>query len=323
MPIISVIVPVYNTEKYLRRCVDSILCQKFTDFVLILVDDGRQDGSGMICDDYALQDSRVQVIHQKNQGVSSARNNGVSASKGKYISFIDSDDWVAPEYLSRMWGSIERYKGDICTAQILRVNNNVVVHPTVSEQIMVLSGPKALQYLGLENTERFRSVCSKLLRRELALRFPLPPMRKWSEDTAVVYKWLHYSNIVVIMNDKEYFYFENADGITNDNDPKARLGEIETLEEQLSFFDSNNYTRVYEKFMKSYLWNLCWQFRSAPREEKEFKQEIRQKLRHAVKESKAKCFLENRDYLESYEVLYPRTMWLYWTFFAIIKKLSS
>ncbi len=98
-PKISVIIPVYNAEKYLRRCVDSILAQIFTDFELLLIDDGSKDKSGEICDEYAKKDNRVKVFHKENGGVSSARNLGLDNARGEWIGFIDSDDMVKPEYL--------------------------------------------------------------------------------------------------------------------------------------------------------------------------------------------------------------------------------
>lgn len=97
-PKISVIVPVYNVEKYLRKCVDSILSQTFTDFELLLIDDGSKDHSGEICDEYALQDDRVKVFHKENGGVSSARNLGIDVAKGEWITFVDADDWVSEKY---------------------------------------------------------------------------------------------------------------------------------------------------------------------------------------------------------------------------------
>ena len=97
MPEISIIVPVYNVEKYLTRCIDSILTQTFTNFELILVDDGSTDKSGVICDSYEKKDKRVKVIHKKNQGVSEARNTGLNFAKGKKISFVDSDDYIYKE----------------------------------------------------------------------------------------------------------------------------------------------------------------------------------------------------------------------------------
>ena len=99
-PTISIIVPVYNSEKYLDACIDSILSQSFRDFELILVDDGSKDSSAQICDEYASQDTRVRVIHKANGGVSAARNDGLDIAKGEYITFIDSDDWVERESLS-------------------------------------------------------------------------------------------------------------------------------------------------------------------------------------------------------------------------------
>ena len=98
MPVISIIVPVYNAEKYLHRCIDSILSQTFTDFELLLIDDGSTDSSSIICDDYLREDSRVRVFHKKNGGVSSARNMGLDNAKGKWITFVDSDDFISSNF---------------------------------------------------------------------------------------------------------------------------------------------------------------------------------------------------------------------------------
>ncbi len=103
-PKISVIVPVYNVERYLPRCIDSILAQTFTDFELLLIDDGSKDSSGEICDEYASKDSRVRVFHKENGGVSSARNLGLDNARGEWIAFCDSDDWVKPEFLGTFIG---------------------------------------------------------------------------------------------------------------------------------------------------------------------------------------------------------------------------
>ncbi|MGN1194229.1 MAG: glycosyltransferase family 2 protein, partial [Acutalibacteraceae bacterium] len=108
MPEISVIVPVYNAQMYLERCIKSILGQSFTDFELILVDDGSKDSSPLLCDEAAKKDSRVRVIHKKNGGVSSARNCAIDASKGKYLIFCDSDDYVEPDWLELMHQAITK-----------------------------------------------------------------------------------------------------------------------------------------------------------------------------------------------------------------------
>lgn len=113
MPEISIIVPVYKVEKYLHRCADSILAQTFTDFELILVDDGSPDNCGAICDEYAAKDNRVRVIHKANGGVSSARNVGLDAAIGKYIMFCDSDDWTEPFWVEELYKTAEEHP-DMC-----------------------------------------------------------------------------------------------------------------------------------------------------------------------------------------------------------------
>ena len=110
---ISIIVPLYNVEKYLRRCVDSILVQTFQDFELILVDDGSTDASGRICDEYAGRYDRISVIHKGNEGVSEARNRGIDESRGEYLVFIDSDDYVDRQYLEVLYWLIKKYRADL------------------------------------------------------------------------------------------------------------------------------------------------------------------------------------------------------------------
>lgn len=108
---ISVIVPVYNADKYLVRCVESILHQSFADFELLLIDDGSSDGSSSICDDYAARDSRIRIFHQANAGVSAARNLGLEKMRGRYLAFVDADDYVSPHYLQDLYGSLCPDKG--------------------------------------------------------------------------------------------------------------------------------------------------------------------------------------------------------------------
>lgn len=109
---ISIIVPVYKVEPYLRKCVDSILAQTFTDFEVILVDDGSPDNSGKICDEYASKDSRVRVIHKKNGGLSSARNAGIDVARGKYLGFVDSDDYIEKDMYELLYDNIVKEQAD-------------------------------------------------------------------------------------------------------------------------------------------------------------------------------------------------------------------
>lgn len=109
IPDVSIIVPIYNVEKYLRRCIDSILSQTFISFELLLIDDGSTDASGAICDEYALMDRRIHVTHQINRGVSAARNVGLDKSVGKYVCFVDSDDWVTSDYLATLMEQVQGF----------------------------------------------------------------------------------------------------------------------------------------------------------------------------------------------------------------------
>ena len=123
---ISIIVPVYNVEKYLSRCLDSILVQTYRDFELILVDDGSTDRSGAICDEYASRDERIKLIRQSNQGLSVARNVGLDAARGDYIGFVDSDDYIHPETYQILLDALLKYDADLSVCGFNYVCENVI-----------------------------------------------------------------------------------------------------------------------------------------------------------------------------------------------------
>ncbi|UOK56378.1 glycosyltransferase [Bacillus sp. OVS6] len=118
MPAISIVVPIYNVEKYLHKCIDSILSQNFTDLEIVLVNDGSTDSCGRICDEYSIKDNRVKVIHKKNGGLSDARNTGIEISTGDFIGFVDSDDWVEPNMYETLYNLCISNSADISTCSI-------------------------------------------------------------------------------------------------------------------------------------------------------------------------------------------------------------
>ena len=120
-PLISLVIPVYNVEKYLDKCMESVLAQTYDNYEVILVDDGSTDNSGKMCDEYAERDSRVTVYHQKNSGVSVARNVGIENAKGEFISFIDSDDWVDESYLEKLVNAQIKYNADLTICEYTNV----------------------------------------------------------------------------------------------------------------------------------------------------------------------------------------------------------
>lgn len=133
-PVISVIVPVYKAENYLHRCVDSLLAQTFTDFEVLLVDDGSPDRSGKICDEYAQKDKRIIVIHQENKGVSAARNTGLSMAKGEWINFVDSDDMLPIDSLYNMSQYLGEYS--VLIGYIKRKKKSNYYRPIKNERIL-------------------------------------------------------------------------------------------------------------------------------------------------------------------------------------------
>ena len=162
---VSVIVPIYHVAPWLRRCLDSILAQTYTEFQLILVDDGSTDSCGAICDEYAAKDHRITVIHKENGGLSSARNAGLEAADGQFISFIDSDDWIHPQFLELMLHFQKAGDYDLVICNHQRVTDTAADTPYNCCHII----PQELNLEGIYRQHRTKSyVWNKLYRRELA-----------------------------------------------------------------------------------------------------------------------------------------------------------
>jgi len=167
MPKISIIVPVYKVEKYLHRCLDSIIAQTFTDWECILIDDGSPDGSGKICDEYAEKDERFKVFHQENQGVSAARNKGLDEARGEYVNFIDSDDWIANSLLEKsiefamnyeivFWGNYNCYEDGDMVAHIPHNVSCSNIEETECEIYHLKNNAECCEYFGYTWNKMFR-----------------------------------------------------------------------------------------------------------------------------------------------------------------------
>lgn len=202
MPKISVIVPVYNTEQYLHRCIDSILAQTFTDFELLLIDDGSKDSSGKICDEYAAKDSRVRVFHKENGGVSSARNLGLDNAQGDWISFVDSDDWIKPNYLECM---ITLSDADLVISSFEIIDNiekwdNHIENRTYHKKELK---EFVSQYI---YTATLCSPWCKLFKKKLVNTLRFNHCISFAEDTIFVFEYLCNTNIVQCIENYGYQY---------------------------------------------------------------------------------------------------------------------
>lgn len=215
MPEISVIVPVYKVEKYLEECLKSILRQTFTDFELILVDDGSPDHSGMICDQYAETDSRIHVIHQKNGGHSAARNAGLDIAQGKYISFIDSDDCVPEWMLQEMHRVIEEYDLDIVKGRHQRFDDVIGEITSYDSNVYLMDTEQAIKnFLNEPYSSDIKinvAVWDGLYKKSMFndIRFPLGLIY---EDGYVTPQVLLKANKMGVYNRIIYFYRRNPNG---------------------------------------------------------------------------------------------------------------
>lgn len=233
--LISVVVPIYNVEKYLKKCIDSILIQTYENIEIILVDDGSLDNCGKICDEYEKDDKRVKVIHKQNGGLSDARNAGINIAKGKYITFIDSDDFVERNSIELLYRNIIEYGKDISIGQIYRFHTEKNMNKKeTKEHIKVYETKEAMEQL-LYNNQYSTSTAGKLFLTNLFENIKFPYGKKY-EDLATVYKLIFNSNGVVVTNQNVYNYFvARPDSIMNEKFTPTRMDALYFTEEILKF----------------------------------------------------------------------------------------
>ena len=219
-PLVSVIVPVYKVERYLPRCIESILRQTYTNFELILVDDGTPDRSGIICDRYAEKDSRIKVIHKENGGVSSARNAGIDAAQGEWITFIDSDDWVSDDYLEVLLKPLENQRYDIVIGKMAWISMRIDSQ-CADPMIITPREMNSRLVLDLVETMEFCGPCLKLFLKDKIeqshLRFPEKIAH--SEDTIFVNGYLKHCDSIYITGKIIYYYNRLNEGSITRRDP--------------------------------------------------------------------------------------------------------
>ncbi|MFA5323011.1 MAG: glycosyltransferase family 2 protein [Smithella sp.] len=207
---ISIIVPVYKTEPYLHRCLDSVVNQTHKNLEIILVDDGSPDNCGKICDEYEVLDPRIKVIHQQNAGLSAARNAALKMASGEYIGFVDSDDWIAADMFEILYGGVAKYEAQIaiCGYYYVNVNN----YREVKEKDTTLYNRKdALHHLILNETFT-NHVWNKLFKKELFEGVYFPPGRTF-EDIATTYKLFEKAEKIVFLNSSKYYYLQRDNSI--------------------------------------------------------------------------------------------------------------
>jgi glycosyltransferase involved in cell wall biosynthesis len=253
--LISVIVPVFNVEKYLDHCILSILNQTYKNLEIILVNDGSTDSCPLMCDQYATYDSRIKVIHKINEGVSSARNVALDIVTGKYVTFVDSDDSVTEDYIEVLYNALEKTNSQISIGDFLKVKSEEFVikkEIILNESFQNFSPREAVQEMYNKPLNlHFTTAWGNLYQIDLfkSLRFPLG---KIHEDVYLNYKLFFSANRIVYTPNKIYNYFTRQGSITTSPFSLNRLDELEALEERIIFFKNLSEFQLMNESLYSY-----------------------------------------------------------------------
>lgn len=230
-PKISIIVPVYNVEKYLHKCIDSILAQSFTDYEMLLVDDGSTDASGRICDKYESKDKRIRVIHKQNGGLSDARNAGIDLAKGNYLGFVDSDDYIAPDMYELLYNQLVEYDADFSTCGVYNCYESRIVPQYPYEESFCTNAQEAYRLL-LQGNKIAGTICNKLFTKEMfeKIRFP---KGKLYEDAFATIQLIQLAQKVAVSTEPKYYYVHRPASITTASFSPRDLDIIEAYTENL------------------------------------------------------------------------------------------
>lgn len=233
MPLISIIVPVYQVKEYLTQCIESILNQTYSTLEIILVDDGSSDGSVEICDQYARRDQRIQVIHKENGGLSSARNAGLKQARGDFIGFIDSDDWIEPQMYEMLYNAISD-KGDIAVCNYF-YDDIGREYEACNRNSFMVDSYQALELLIADEIPNY--AWNKLYRRNLFQGLNFPEGRYY-EDVAIMYLLFERANYVSFLGKALYHYRYRKSGIIGNRNLSGKLDYCEFRLERWSYCET-------------------------------------------------------------------------------------
>uniref|UniRef100_UPI004057086A glycosyltransferase n=1 Tax=Agathobacter sp. TaxID=2021311 RepID=UPI004057086A len=252
---ISIIVPIYKVESYIRKCIDSIIAQTHKSLEIILVDDGSPDNCPAICDEYALIDERIKVIHQKNSGLSEARNAGIKNATGQYIGFVDSDDYIAPNMYEELLKLIEDAEADLAICNYQYVNesgkNLFFISPMEDE---IFDKENIFKKLEAGKSHYYVTAWNKLYKRELFKDISFPK-GKLHEDEFIVHEIFYKCNKVVTTSNTYYYYVQRADSIMSGKMSIKRLDAIEAVYNRYLFYKQHEELHKYFPQMKQVMWS--------------------------------------------------------------------
>lgn len=277
--LVSIIVPIYKVEPYLRRCLDSIVNQTYTNLEIILVDDGSPDGCPQICDEYAAKNNRIVVIHKENGGLSDARNAGLDICKGEYVSFVDSDDWVEKNYIESLLYIAIKENADITIGEnFISRNKNISINKSYNTKVYI--SKDAIFHLLKNNHIAFTVSWGKLYKRELfsSLRFPIG---KYHEDEFTTYILFYNSKKIAYTSEILYYYDQRAGSIVSTRHP---WDVLEYLEQRYIFFKEKRESDLLPLLLPPLCWQLLCAYWHQSKNNKNISNNYLNKLHFYIKE---------------------------------------
>ena len=255
--LITVIIPVYNKEKYIKKTMDSIMNQTYKNLEIIIINDGSTDNSRNVCEEFARKDKRIILINTENHGAGHARNLGIKRAKGKYISFIDADDYIDKDYYKILYNMIVQNNADMAECRYLRVAENE--DKTVAQRsgtCRVISNIEELKILYGKDIEKYTNaviMCNKLFKSELLDDTYYPENRK-IDDEFITYKLIYKSKKIAVTDDILYYYVQGNDSVMrNDFKEKRVIDTIDVYDEVYEFVKKNQIEELYDLVLIRYI----------------------------------------------------------------------
>lgn len=327
MDLISVIVPIYNAEKYLDRCIASISNQTYRQIEIILVNDGSADRSNEICEKWAEQDDRVVYIRQSNSGVSKSRNQGLITAKGKYIMMVDSDDYIANCLIGTLYNALCESHAAIGVCDFEKGNDENYLFSVSDYTIEQISGTEAIMrsYVDSHCALRYIAPWAKLYHKDLfdGIRYP---DGKIFEDIYVTHQLLYKADTIAVVDQKLVYYYQHPDSIMNKKYHVGKLDYLDASKQRISFFQERGLTELASIAYDEYLHSLIWEY-SRARDllaDKAVMEEIKLRFREVYREgySSQRHESENARFLHHFYKNPERIIW-YWRISAKLKGLKN
>ena len=284
--LISVIIPIYNVETYLRKSIESILAQTYTNLEIILIDDGSTDKSGEICDEYVKKDSRIKVWHQNNQGIASVRNKGIVEATGKYIFWMDSDDYVSKNIIKELYLKLIEYEADMSICSYIQGFKRDHIFEKKEGNIEIIDAKTGLEWIYKSQKFSFIMVAAwaKLIKKSLYEGLSYPEGKVF-EDIYMSHYLISRCHRIVYNDLEMYYYYQSPDSILRKKLYREKLDYLGAFEDRIHFFKENKLLELAECARVQYLHALTWEYSRAKDilHDKEMVIYIKQKYRNYYK----------------------------------------